>query len=445
MQTSICTLDKKGKKGITLVSLVITIIVLMILAGVAISLATGEDSIFSKANEAASKWNTAVGEESNTIKNILAIADQVTGGGDDDDEANPPTPAGYEVSEISSEDSVSEGLVIYEIPEGATVNWKEDEADGTNESTITIGGNTTNLQETVNQYVWIPVEDINDMVMCESNSGESVCNLDLVNEEGTEVLKCTNPDHSTTATNLVGRLYIGSDTNTTDSEGNIIYSYEMEFTNEDGSPVRDQTYDENGYHEPNTVSSDSSKSITIDQLKSDFTAMATSVARYGGFYISRYEIGAGGSSKKGQPVLTAATTGGGSGATEYLGANTWYGLYNTIKNSGANKQMIWGCQYDQVIKFLKENGVDPEIGHTYIETTTALSGQNEQDCMRNIYDLEGNHYEWTAEARDSTRVVRGNFSNISIRAFHPASFRLYMVYGPNSNIQINSSRSTLHY
>ena len=118
---------------------------------------------------------------------------------------------------------------------------------------------------------------------------------------------------------------------------------------------------------------------------------------------------------------------------------------NTIKNSGANKQMIWGCQYDQVIKFLKENGVDPEIGHTYIATTRALSGQNEQDCMRNIYDLEGNHYEWTAEARDSTRVVRGNFSNISIRAFHPASFRLYTFYSPNSNIPINSSRSTLHY
>ena len=118
---------------------------------------------------------------------------------------------------------------------------------------------------------------------------------------------------------------------------------------------------------------------------------------------------------------------------------------NTIKNSGANKQMIWGCQYDQVIKFLKENGVDPEIGHTYIATTRALSGQNEQDCMRNIYDLEGNHYEWTAEARDSTRVVRGNYSNISIRAFHPASFRLYTFYTPNSNIPINSSRSTLHY
>ena len=435
----------KSKKGITLVALVITIIVLMILAGVAISLATGQNSIFSKANNAATKWNTAVGKESNTIKNILAIADQVTGGGDDDDEVNPPTPAGYEVSEISSEDSVSEGLVIYEIPEGATVNWKEDEADGTNESTITKGGNTTNLQETVNQYVWIPVEEINDMVMCESNNklpegeGNKICNIKLVKEEGSEeeILKCTNPDHSTTATNLVGRLYTSTRTSTTDGD-NTIYSYTIDFKK------RDQTYDESGYHEPNTVSSDSSNKITIDQLKSDFTAMATSVERYGGFYISRYEIGAEGSSKKGQPVLTAATTGGGSGATEYLGANKWYGLYNTIKNSGANKQMIWGCQYDQVIKFLKENEQYPEIGHTYIAISRTLSGKNEQDCMNNIYDLEGNHNEWTAEAYSTVgRAARGSYySYANSGGFYPASYR--NISSPTGSLPNYSSRTTLY-
>ena len=61
----------KSKKGITLVSLVITIIVLMILAGVAISIATGEDSIFSKANEAASKWNESAEKEKNTLGDLI--------------------------------------------------------------------------------------------------------------------------------------------------------------------------------------------------------------------------------------------------------------------------------------------------------------------------------------------------------------------------------------
>ena len=64
---------RRKEKGITLVALVITIIVLMILAGVAISLATGEDSIFSKANEAASKWNESAINEQETVNMLLNV------------------------------------------------------------------------------------------------------------------------------------------------------------------------------------------------------------------------------------------------------------------------------------------------------------------------------------------------------------------------------------
>lgn len=161
---------------------------------------------------------------------------------------------------------------------------------------------------------------------------------------------------------------------------------------------RDQTYNTSSYHEPNTVSSDASNNITIDQLKSDFTAIAKSVAKNGGFYISRYEIGENGESKKGQPILTAANWNG----TNYLGANMWYGLYNTIRNIDANKQMVWGCQYDQIIRFI---GAEAQVGHSdrNLTTSPALSGQNELDKMKNIYDLEGNQYEWTAEANSTDR------------------------------------------
>ena len=207
---------------------------------------------------------------------------------------------------------------------------------------------------------------------------------------------------------------------------------------------RDQTYTAgSGYHEPNTVSSDASNGLTLSQLKSDFTAMAKSVAKNGGFYISRYEVGEGGSSKKGQPVLTAAATGGGSGATAYWGANMWYGLYNTIKNSGANKQMIWGCQYDQVIKFIREQA---QVGHSDRKLTKAhaLSGQNELDCMNNIYDLEGNHWEWTAEALSArNRASRGSYYSFAgAGSFYPASYRSNNP-PTNSNIS-HSSRSTLY-
>ncbi len=84
----------KGKKGITLVSLVITIIVILILAGIAINLAMDEEGLIGKAEEAVESWNRAVGEESNAIKNIFMIANEIEGGGTggeaEVEEANPP-------------------------------------------------------------------------------------------------------------------------------------------------------------------------------------------------------------------------------------------------------------------------------------------------------------------------------------------------------------------
>ena len=252
----------------------------------------------------------------------------------------------------------------------------------------------------------------------------SVCDL-LYNEEA-NTLTCQT--HPLTATELVGRLYISSQT------GSNPYSYTMDFNK------RDQTYNESSYHEPNIVSSDSSNGLTLSQLKSDFTVMAKSVAKNGGFYISRYEVGANGDSKKNQQVLTAAISNG----TNYLGANKWYGLYNTLREN--NRPMIWGCQYDQVIKFLKENGEDPENGHSDRNLTIAhaLSGQNELDKMKNIYDLEGNHAEWTAEANShNNRAPRGSsYNNAYLGYFYPAGAR-YNNYPPFS-YSSSSSRSTLY-
>lgn len=61
----------KNQKGITLVALVITIIVLLILAGVAITLAVNQGELFNHANNAANKWNAAVRNEEGAISNLL--------------------------------------------------------------------------------------------------------------------------------------------------------------------------------------------------------------------------------------------------------------------------------------------------------------------------------------------------------------------------------------
>ena len=61
----------KQEKGITLIALVITIVVLLILAGVTIAMLTGENGILGKATTAKSKNDEASVEEKNkAISNV---------------------------------------------------------------------------------------------------------------------------------------------------------------------------------------------------------------------------------------------------------------------------------------------------------------------------------------------------------------------------------------
>ena len=59
------------QKGITLISLVITIVILLILAGVAISINVGPDGLFSKAQQAKEDWNSEVANEEIEINKWL--------------------------------------------------------------------------------------------------------------------------------------------------------------------------------------------------------------------------------------------------------------------------------------------------------------------------------------------------------------------------------------
>ena len=71
-------IEKKGKiKGITLIALIITIIILLILAGVTIGAIGGNSGILTKAEKATAEWNKKAEEEQNAINEInkeLAIS-----------------------------------------------------------------------------------------------------------------------------------------------------------------------------------------------------------------------------------------------------------------------------------------------------------------------------------------------------------------------------------
>ncbi len=67
----------KGQKGITLVALVITIIVLLILAGITISLTIGEDGIIRRAQDAGQNYRDAATTENTQIKEFENLTDNI--------------------------------------------------------------------------------------------------------------------------------------------------------------------------------------------------------------------------------------------------------------------------------------------------------------------------------------------------------------------------------
>ena len=67
----------KKESGITLVALVVTIIVLLILAGVAISLTIGNNGIFTRAQNATKIWNEATKNEQKEMDKFNQTYDQV--------------------------------------------------------------------------------------------------------------------------------------------------------------------------------------------------------------------------------------------------------------------------------------------------------------------------------------------------------------------------------
>ena len=130
---------KEGRlqKGITLIALVITIIVLLILAGVSIATLTGDNGILTKAQTAKTETEKASEEEQielaalnaamNTEKYDYKVEDGTV-----------PIPAGFAPTQIEGENSIKDGVVVVDakgnefvwIPcsseEYKKAEWKED-------------------------------------------------------------------------------------------------------------------------------------------------------------------------------------------------------------------------------------------------------------------------------------------------------------------------------
>ena len=140
----------KQEKGITLIALVVTIVVLLILAGVSISLVLNNNGVISKAKEARNQYAEA---QTNDEKQLNEVSDWIketvgdtTGGSSDYDPESEgvPIPEGF----YYVGGTKASGLVISDSAKDKDSQYKGKTIVGTD----LVG----------NQFVWIPVENIAD-------------------------------------------------------------------------------------------------------------------------------------------------------------------------------------------------------------------------------------------------------------------------------------------
>ena len=378
---------KKQVKGITLIALVVTIIVLLILAGVAISLTIGQNGIFSRAQTAVNTWRNAetneqlaMGELEDWMDGYMNGNGGNQGGGDQDDEVIVNTvkiPKGFyyvggakDTGLVISDNRADENKYSSENwPDQANIPSGFSAETGTNGQIEPIVGN---------QFVWVPVEDsYNFTTYCGYYDGDF---------DSSTFADCSEPA----------------------PEGS---RYEAEET--------------------------------------EYNSMKTSVETNNGFYVARFEASEGtGSKAESKPgVEPWRYIEWGNSMTEIGTEGAVYKSQNmyTDKNTyGVTSTLIYGAQWDAIMNWLDpkystataKDPCDPEsivVKSEYGNHSgdVANCGAYDNDKLKNIYDLCGNLGEWTMEAYSSvSRVGRGgDFLNSGSEA--PVSIRYY--YDPDGD------------
>ena len=140
-------MKNKQEKGITLIALVVTIVVLLILAGVSISLVLNNNGVISKAKDAKNQYAEAQTNEERQLNEVSDWIDtkvgDTTGGGSVTKIDGVPIPAGF----VYVGGTKASGLVI---------------SDATADKEKYKGQTTVGTDLEGNQFVWIPVENIAD-------------------------------------------------------------------------------------------------------------------------------------------------------------------------------------------------------------------------------------------------------------------------------------------
>lgn len=176
-----------------------------------------------------------------------------------------------------------------------------------------------------------------------------------------------------------------------------------------------------------------------EALNGELLEQLESVKKYGGFYISRYNIS---KNSAGKPQSV-------KGVRPWVNINfdDAKKIASTIEDNEAVKShLTFGAEYDSVLEwFIKtevktlaeiaedstewgnywnsENSPRKVVGKVFGQVVE--TGSREEWCANNIYDFAGNVFEWTQEQYESWfRVIRGgNYDDVG--SSYPVAHRCY--------------------
>ena len=272
-------------------------------------------------------------------------------------------------------------------------------------------------KETLDEFVWIPVE------VPVVNSEEEL-EVAIANEQYPMAVKTDGQDQYG-RDNYRGVLYVFSLNDAGDGVKVEVRSSEIQepanltATDSDTGYIYDSqemfTYQKVGTY-------------TDTMYQEEYNELIESVKKYGGFYIGRYESG----NLENRAVSRENEEG--------IANQNWYQMYQTQKNiygdsSQTKTHMIWGSQYDQVLIWMKDiENPNAESQKYYILDSTGMGvysdnrsrywdGRTGKFEVKNVYDLAGNVFERTMEAYLNNRVCRGG--NLGyVASENPASNRI---------------------
>ena len=409
--------NKMYDGGITLIALVVTVVVLLILAGVSLNLVIGNEGILTRSKEAANKYGKQAENEQQGLNDIETWLGEQFGDGTDsgEDKGVIKVPVNTKATKNGTIDGKEPNINNPIIPKGYTpinagsATWGDGNSSPTPSS---IDNGLVIKDDNNNEWVWIPVEasTLSNMYATSTKENGETISGDV--GVTTKMYTKTTTIGKTGDTVTISR----STPNTTDyREPDLVVGSDS------------TSYDKNESYYKTILGYDSPKAMA-EAFTTDYANMIASIQKYGGFYIGRYELSNEGV-QKGKETLTYTN---------------WYNLYQKCTTLNASdkveSKMIWGIQWDLACDFISKKGEQKNItnstewgnysdstgnaavmdGETQKYGSKQVTGYSEYWKANNIYDLAGNCTEWTQEANDTNyRASRGDDCNYN----GPASSR----------------------